>query len=110
MAKYAIIVGTVFQIMGVLSLNRSFALVAACRSIKTKWMYGIVRHPIYASYCLIFLGYVLSSTTVANVVVYSVSMIFLMLRIIREEKHLALDPLYRQYQLKVRYRLIPYVI
>ena len=110
LAKYAIIVGTIFQIASLLSLNRSFALVAANRTIKTQWMYSYVRHPIYACYCLIFLGYILTNTTIQNGVVYIVSMTFLFIRIIREEKHLALDPLYREYQLKVRYRLIPFVI
>ncbi len=109
-AKYAIIVGAIFQMISLLSLNRSFALVAANRVVKTQWMYSFVRHPIYASYCITFLGYILSNTNVENGVVYIVSMTFLFIRIIREEKHLALDPLYREYQLKVRYRLIPFVI
>ena len=52
----------------------------------------------------------MSNTTIENVAVYAISMLFLYLRIIKEEKHLALDPLYRQYQLKVRYRLVPFII
>jgi protein-S-isoprenylcysteine O-methyltransferase Ste14 len=110
MARYVIIVGAAFQMMSILSLNRSFALVAANRIIKTQWMYRFVRHPLYASYGIIFFGYILSNTSVENGIIYSVSMILLYLRIIREEKLLVLDPLYRQYQLKVPYRLIPFVI
>ena len=110
LAKYAIIVGVIIQIVSLISLNQSFALVAAKRKIKTGWMYRFVRHPIYASYCLTFLGYVLTNTTSVNVLVYLVSMTFLCIRIVREEKHLVHDPLYAEYMSKVRYRIIPYII
>ncbi|MDD2659473.1 MAG: methyltransferase [Methylococcales bacterium] len=109
LAKIAIITGAFFQILSMISLNRSFALVAAKREIKTAWMYRIVRHPLYASYCLIFIGYVLTNTTLYNVLVYLLAMGFLCIRIFQEEKHLALDPLYREYMLKVRYRIIPFI-
>ncbi|MCK9620610.1 MAG: hypothetical protein M0R47_08770 [Methylobacter sp.] len=109
LANIMIIAGAFFQILSIISLNRSFALVAAKREIKTGWMYRIVRHPLYASYCLVFLGYVLTNTTLPNVLVYMIAMVFLCIRIFREEKHIALDPLYREYMLKVHYRLIPFI-
>jgi protein-S-isoprenylcysteine O-methyltransferase Ste14 len=104
-----IALGTVLQIISLISLNRSFALVAAKREIKTAWMYCIVRHPLYASYFLVFSGYVLAHTTMANLFVYMITMGFLCVRIFREERHLALDPAYRTYMLEVRYRLLPFV-
>ena len=109
-ANNLIMLGAVIEIMSLLSLNYSFALVAAQRVIKTSWMYSVIRHPIYASYFLILLGYVLSNSTLQNGFVYVVSMVFLYLRILSEEKHLSLDPLYREYKLKVPYKLIPYII
>lgn len=109
MASIAISVGTAIQILGLISLNRSFAIVAAKRVIKTAWMYRIVRHPIYASYCLTYAGYVLSNSTVSNVLIYVMSTGLICARIFREEQHLALDPLYREYMLGVRYRLLPYI-
>jgi protein-S-isoprenylcysteine O-methyltransferase Ste14 len=108
-AKFAIIAGLFSQIFSLVSLNRSYALVAAKREIKTAKMYQIVRHPLYASYCLIFIGYVLTNTTLLNFAIYLLAMTFLCIRIFREEKHLALDPLYCDYMLKVRYRLIPLI-
>ena len=108
-ASFAIAAGAIIQLFGLISLNRSFALVAAKREIKTAWMYRIVRHPIYASYCLTFTGYVLANTTLANLVIYVITMVFIWVRVFREEKHLALDPEYRRYMLEVRYRLIPFV-
>ena len=109
LASIVMVVGTMLQIASLLSLNRSFALVAAKREIKTAWMYRIVRHPLYASYFLILGGYVLVHTTLANLLVYAITMGFLCARIFREERHLALDPAYRAYMLEVRYRLIPFV-
>lgn len=109
MASILIVVGTMLQIISLISLNRSFALVAAKREIKTNWMYRIVRHPLYASYSLLFGGYVLVHTTWLNLLVYAVMMIFLCLRIFREESHLAQDQTYRTYMFNVRYRLIPFV-
>ncbi|MGM8060146.1 methyltransferase family protein [Vogesella indigofera] len=101
--------GTLLQIFSLLSLNRSIAIVAAKREIKTKGMYRYVRHPIYASYVLLFAGYVLSNTSVANVLIYALLLVLLACRIAREERHLEADPVYREYMLAVRYRLIPYV-
>ncbi|MBA4143287.1 MAG: isoprenylcysteine carboxylmethyltransferase family protein [Nitrosospira sp.] len=108
-ADIAIALGTMLQIVGLLSLNRSFAIVAARREIKTAWMYRVVRHPLYASYFLIFGGYVLVHTTASNLIVYAVTLGFLYMRIFSEEKHLALDPAYRAYMLEVRYRLVPLI-
>ncbi len=108
-AEILIALGTAMQNAGLVSLNRSFALVAAKREIKTGWMYGIVRHPLYASYFLLFSGYILTHTTILNVVIYLIMVSFLCLRIIREERHLSDDPEYLDYMSNVRYRVIPYL-
>jgi protein-S-isoprenylcysteine O-methyltransferase Ste14 len=97
------------QILGVLSLNKSLAIVPAKRQIKTRGMYRLVRHPLYTSHILAMTGYVLANTTTGNVIVYAVAVASLFIRIIREERHLALDPQYRQYMEQVRYRLLPLV-
>jgi protein-S-isoprenylcysteine O-methyltransferase Ste14 len=98
-----------FQIASILSLNCSFGIVAAKRKIKTAWMYRYVRHPLYASYCVVFIGYVLSNNSYSNLVVYLVSMGFIFMRIVSEEKHLVLDPFYQNYMLQTPYRLIPFI-
>jgi len=109
LAKYAIIVGVLMQVAGLVSLNCSFAIVAAKREIKTKGMYRLVRHPLYASYLCIFTGYVLMNTSVTNIIVYTFTMILLLIRCSKEEEHLVLDPSYLEYMQKVNYRIIPYV-
>lgn len=108
-AYIAMLFGLVMQIFSFLSLNRSFALVAASRSIKTTKMYKLVRHPIYASYCIIFTVYLLGNATLWNLIIYLSVMFFLIFRMFREEKHLAKDDLYREYMSRVRYRIIPFI-
>lgn len=108
-AKYAIVAGVMIQIAGLVSLNRSIAVVAAKRKIKTVGLYRFVRHPIYASYFLIYSGYILMNTTLGNLIVFVITMGLLLVRVFREEKHLALDSLYREYMQKVSYRVIPFV-
>lgn len=109
LADFLIILGAAIQLLGVVSLNRSFAIVAAKRKIKTEWMYRVVRHPIYASYCLTFTGYVLVNTSMVNVAIYATTIGCLIARIFREEAHLSTDPLYREYMQGVRYRLVPFI-
>ena len=108
-ATFLMLAAALFQLLSIVSLNRSFALVAAKRKIKTQWMYRCVRHPLYSSYCFLYASYVLSNTSLENSGIFIVAMLCLFIRIFREEKHLSLDPLYTEYMLKVRYRLIPYL-
>lgn len=107
-AKYLIAIGVVLQILGLISLNRSLAMVAAKRTIKTSGMYRLVRHPLYAAYFFVFTGYSLANTTIWNIVIYSISMGLLLSRIQREERHLLTDPIYADYAQRVRWRVLPY--
>ena len=94
LGKYASILGIIILIPGQISLNRSMAIVASKREIKTGGVYRFIRHPLYASYFLISGGYVLANTSIENVILYVISIILTFIRISREEKHLALDSQY----------------
>lgn len=107
--RYAIVAGVMIQVAGLISLNRSLAVVPAKREIKTKGLYRYVRHPLYASYFLTLSGYVLMNTTLQNLAIYAVTMVLLLIRVFREEKHLELDSSYRDYMHRVNYRVIPFV-
>lgn len=109
LARALVMAGIALQILGLISLNQSFALVAAKRDIKTGGLYRFVRHPLYASYLLIFTGYIGVNTSAWNLALYVMTLGFLWVRMFREEKHLALDPLYAAYMQQVRYRVIPFV-
>jgi len=104
-----LVIGFSLQIIGLISLNRSFALVAAKREIKTAFGYRVVRHPMYASYSVGNIGYFLFNASLWNALCLAFILVLFILRIIQEEKHLSQDPIYREYKARVRYRLIPYV-
>lgn len=103
-----VIVAVVLQIAALFSLNRSFAIVAANRKVKTAGLYRVVRHPMYASYILLFVGYLLFNFTPMNVLLVALAFAFLFLRLAEEEKHLASDPVYRSYMERVRFKLVPF--
>lgn len=108
-ARLLVIAGSCLQIAGLLSLNRSFGLVPAKREIKTAGLYRFVRHPLYASYLLSFSGYMLANTSLANLAVFAGGATLLVLRLLREERHLGLDPAYRAYMRQVKYRIVPFI-
>lgn len=108
-ARYLLAVGSLLQIAGLLSLNRSFGLVAAQRGIKTGGMYRVVRHPVYASYLVSSSAYLLTNTSLENGIVYFLAMLMLVLRLLREERFLAADVRYRVYMRQVKYRLLPFI-
>jgi protein-S-isoprenylcysteine O-methyltransferase Ste14 len=90
-----------------LSLGRSFGFAPADRGLKRRGSYAIVRHPIYSSYVLLQLGYVLQSLSVRNAIV----MVFVCScnvgRVLAEERLLATSTTYDEYRADVRWRLIP---
>jgi protein-S-isoprenylcysteine O-methyltransferase Ste14 len=107
--RILIVASTIMQWAGLLSLNRSFGLVAARRIIKTTGMYRLVRHPLYASYLLSYTGYVLLNTSGRNIVVGLAAGLLLVIRLYREERFLRQDADYRFYMRQVKYRLLPMV-
>jgi len=99
--------GMILQILGILSLNRSFGIVAANRGVKTQGMYRFIRHPLYFSYTVSFLGYVVNHPSSWNALIYAGAVLLWVLRLLAEERFLMQDPAYRDYAGQVRSRLIP---
>ena len=108
-ARYLLLPGSALLLTGLLSLNRSFGLVAAQRTIKTRGLYRVIRHPLYASYLISMSGYVLANTSTANLLIYGATMSLLLARLLREERFLAADVRYRAYMRQVKYRLLPFI-
>jgi protein-S-isoprenylcysteine O-methyltransferase Ste14 len=108
-ASLLVTLACLLQIGGLLSLNRSFGLVAARREIKTGGLYRMVRHPLYASYLLSFTGYALSNSSWRNLAVAGGVTLLLLVRLLREEHLLRQDATYRAYMRQVPYRLIPLI-
>lgn len=101
--------GLTISLLGLLSLNKSFGIVAANRGVKTNGVYAYVRHPLYSGYIISLGSFVLQNVTFRNLILYVLLVIFLILRILSEEKFLAKDVTYRCYVQKTEWRLIPFV-
>ncbi len=104
------VLGATLGVVGVLSLSRSFGMLPAHRAcVRTRGLYRWVRHPLYASYLLLQLGYVLNNPGLANVSIVTLAMAFQLLRLLNEERFLSSYPEYARYKLETPWRLFPYV-
>jgi protein-S-isoprenylcysteine O-methyltransferase Ste14 len=104
------LVGAVVAGAAVISLGRSFGIVAANRGIRTGGLYRIVRHPLYSAYVLTETGYLLENPSFRNWCLFGIVMVFQAIRIVEEERTLAEDPAYREYCRHVRSRIVPYLL
>jgi protein-S-isoprenylcysteine O-methyltransferase Ste14 len=100
-------VGLFVVIAGKLSLGRSFGLMPANRGVVSTGMYRLVRHPIYLGYLVTHVAFLAANPTAANFTVLVAADIALMMRAVCEERTLARDPAYREYQQRIRWRVIP---
>lgn len=99
----------ILTLPAIISLNRSFGLVPANRGIKTSGMYQFLRHPIYASYLFVWIGYLVSNLSMYNAILLTISAYLMIMRIFKEEAHLLQSDEYKTYASQVKWRLIPYV-
>jgi protein-S-isoprenylcysteine O-methyltransferase Ste14 len=70
-------------------------------------VYRLVRHPIYLGYLITHAAYVAAMPSTWNVVALFIADAALLARAVCEEKTLAQDPRYRDYQQVVRWRICP---
>ena len=108
--------GTILQIAGLVVviaalavLGRSFGFLAADRGVVTRGPYGVVRHPVYAGYLVILVGYVLQAVSWRNVVVVLAVTGCNVGRALAEERVLSASASYDRYRERVRWRLLPRV-
>ncbi|MEN9937519.1 MAG: hypothetical protein RLZZ387_4098 [Chloroflexota bacterium] len=99
--------GSVLATTAILSLGRSFGMEPAHRGLQVGGLYRFVRHPIYAAYLLIVIGFLLMAFSWWNSLVALGWFSVQVLRIRQEEQLLSADPNYRTYEKTVRYRIIP---
>ena len=100
-------VGLMIVVLGKISLGRSFGLTPANRGVVCSGVYRFVRHPIYLGYLITHVGFVIAYPAGWNLTVLLAADIALILRAICEERTLALDPAYRAYMERVRWRIVP---
>lgn len=101
------ILGLALVVISLRSLGRSFGFVAADRGLALRGPYAVVRHPIYASYVLLQLGYVLQSISVRDTLVMVIASSCNFGRARAEERHLSIGEQYDAYRAHVRWRVLP---
>ena len=119
MPKIAVIISSILFIISyilyaVVLIENSFLL----RTIEVKdnqkvvdtGLYGIVRHPMYASTIILFLSMPIILGSIYSFIVFLIYQFLIIKRIKNEEKVLEKDLNgYKEYMKKVKYRLIPYI-
>jgi protein-S-isoprenylcysteine O-methyltransferase Ste14 len=101
------VLGVLIGAFGYLALGRSFGLVPAHRGLVTRGVYRTVRHPLYCSYVVAELGYLIQSPSARNAGVLLFVWTCQVLRLLSEERLLSGDPEYRLYCGRTRWRLVP---
>lgn len=106
--------GLVLQFCGVVvclwsffALGRSFGFAAADRGLVQRGPYRVVRHPIYVSYVLLQIGYLLQSFSLRNLAVVLLAIACNAGRMRAEERVLAANPAHAAYCRLVRWRVVP---
>jgi protein-S-isoprenylcysteine O-methyltransferase Ste14 len=100
-------VGLVIAVAALVTLGRSFGFVAADRGVVTRGPYALVRHPVYAAYIIIQLGYLLQSISLRNAAVVALATCCNVGRAVVEERLLARSDAYLDYRDRVPWRLMP---
>jgi protein-S-isoprenylcysteine O-methyltransferase Ste14 len=101
------VVGLLVVIAGKLSLGRSFGLIPANRGIVSTGVYRLVRHPIYMGYLVTHVAFLAANPSLWNIALLVTTDLALLARAVCEERTLAMDPAYREYQAQVRWRVCP---
>lgn len=103
------VTGILLQIYSKLSLGKSFGLLPANRGVVDRGAYRFIRHPIYASYMVGHIGFILSFFSFWNLAILFFAYIFQFIRIKEEETILNEDENYLNYSKRVRWRILPLV-
>lgn len=101
------VVGLAIVIAGKVTLGRSFGLMPANRGIVSSGVYRLVRHPIYLGYLITHVAFLFGTPSAWNVAILMIGDTALLLRAVCEERTLAHDASYREYQQVVRWRVCP---
>jgi len=101
------VVGLVICAAAFFALGRSFGFAAADRGLVLNGPYAFVRHPIYAAYYFLLIGYLLQSLSLQNALVVIFVCSCNVGRALVEERLLSSSNAYDEYRSHVRWRLLP---
>lgn len=101
------VAGVLVTTAGILALGHSFGIVAANRGVVSSGIYRWVRHPLYAGYFITQAAFCIANPTTANLLIWIAGDVAQLIRIGYEERLLARDTVYQDYQTRVPWRLLP---
>jgi protein-S-isoprenylcysteine O-methyltransferase Ste14 len=99
--------GLIICVASFFALGRSFGFAAADRGLVRRGPYSLVRHPIYASYFFLQIGYLLQSLSLRNALVVAFICACNVGRAVVEERLLVSTNRYDEYRAQVRWRIMP---
>jgi protein-S-isoprenylcysteine O-methyltransferase Ste14 len=94
------------MIAALASLGRSFGVAPADRGLVRQGFYRLVRHPLYATELLFYVGYSVANVSWRNLGVFGLLLVIQVVRILREERIISG---YAGYASEVRWRLVPLI-
>jgi protein-S-isoprenylcysteine O-methyltransferase Ste14 len=100
----------ILAVINVATLGRSFGVFIAFRRLRTNGIYGLVRHPMFATDMLLRFAFFISHANVITLIVLIVSIVFYVARAQLEERFLSQHSDYQEYMRKVPYRFIPGIV
>jgi protein-S-isoprenylcysteine O-methyltransferase Ste14 len=101
------LIGLIICVASFFALGRSFGFAAADRGLVRRGPYSLVRHPIYASYFFLQIGYLLQSLSLRNALVVAFICACNIGRAVVEERLLISTNRYDEYRAQVRWRIMP---
>jgi protein-S-isoprenylcysteine O-methyltransferase Ste14 len=105
--EVAFVVATAGALAALLSLGRSFSILPVRRAVVGRGAYALVRHPAYACELAMVIAAGAAHSTLAAIGLGLAVGLALAPRIGAEETLLAVDPAWRVYAGRVRFRLVP---
>lgn len=100
------VIGSSLAVAALLGLGRSFGVAPADRGLRQGGVYGLIRHPLYASEFIFFIGFFLTRPGFHAGIVIALWTAVQVIRMYREEEVIEG---YAAYKSSVRWRILPYI-
>ena len=108
-SQVIILTANMFGVVTLLNLGHSFGILIAFREVKSRGLYGMIRHPMYATDILLRMGFLINHFNLLTLILFITSAVCYVYRAILEEQFLMHQPEYQEYMHRVKYRFIPFV-
>ncbi len=101
------LIGSAMTLAATYGLGRCYGVLPIVRGLRTQNAYGIVRHPIYASYILMDVGILLAYPSARNATIFTAALILYLIRVGFEEEVLGKLDGFDAYRSRVPFRFAP---